>query len=256
MRKIDDSIAKDAKVFKKEDEAVDIKTSYIPEKGITSPSTPEIHDMSEDDKEFNKEREKEETKEPEVVSSEPPWKEIPSEPTPAEAPESCKPSPFRCMVLPFFAGLLLGGLVVGGIFYWKSKVEDETAEETPQPVFTSTPEPTPGEGEKEESTSKEEEKVDLSKYKLQALNGTGGVGVAKAVKDKLEAAGFKEVKTGNSDTFGFKETEISLKKDTPDAVYQAIKKALEDKYSLLKKDEAVDTKSGFDVLIVVGEIKK
>src|SRR3989344_7394913 len=66
----------------------------------------------------------------------------------------------------------------------------------------------------------------LSSYKLAVLNGSGISGKAASVKNKLVLLGFSDVKTGNADNSGYTDTEISLKKNIPDTVYDVINKSL------------------------------
>ena len=87
---------------------------------------------------------------------------------------------------------------------------------TPSPEPPPSPSPSP--------SSKPE--IVLTNYKVLALNGTGGKGVAAAVKNILEAQGFENIKADNADSFNFAATEVQLKKDIPNEIWKAIEKAL------------------------------
>lgn len=163
---------------------------------------------------------------------------------------------FKAIILPFLLGFVLGGLIVGGVFYWKTSVEgleEETA--TPAPTISPTAEPKSEEEEEGGEQGKEEEEVDLSEYSVQILNGTGGTGVARAAKEELDNEGFGSLVTGNASSFEYEETEVALKKDVPGSVYEVIKDALKDKYDVVKAESAVDEDSEYDVVITVGETK-
>ena len=106
-------------------------------------------------------------------------------------------------MLVFFVVLLLLGAAVGGFFYYKSNLastsgtengepannqsETTTTELTSTPTLTPTPEP-----------------VDLSKYNVRILNGSGITGEAAKVKILLTTLTFAKVSTGNADTSNYK----------------------------------------------------
>lgn len=146
--------------------------------------------------------------------------------------------------------LLIVGAVVGGVFYYKSKVstaqpQGETLQATPNPTATPTPNPeaTPG------------AELDLSKYALSILNGSGVPGEAGKVDEALKAAGFEDTKTGNADFYDFTTTTVSLKKEVPEAVFKKIKDALSDNYTVEKEGTDLGESSSYDIVIVVGTKK-
>lgn len=148
---------------------------------------------------------------------------------------------FLTLTLAFIGGFLIGALLVGGIFYFKAAVLPSQ----PTPAPSQEPLPIP------EATASPE--ADLTKYKVQALNGSGTAGAALKVKDLLESAGFKDIKTGNAKTYDFTDTEVAMKKDVPDSVFSAIQKALSG-YKVTKADNLTDTAT-YDVVITVGSSK-
>jgi hypothetical protein len=152
----------------------------------------------------------------------------------------------------FLIVLILAALG-GGVYYYQANVENtpvETEEKTPSTTTenissapTTAPSPTVA-------------AIDLSKYKLQILNGAGIAGEAGKAQGYLTTAGFKDFKTGNASAFNFASTEVSLKKDTPEEVFTKIKAALDTYYQDVKKAEkALDEKSEFDASITVGKRK-
>jgi len=140
----------------------------------------------------------------------------------------------------------LGGLIAGGIFYSRSSLDnrakaDQTkkeAEAQTEVVVSPTSSPTP-------------EEVKLSEYKISVLNGSGVAGRAGEVSALIEAVGFENIDTGNADAYDYVKTQVELKKDLPDKVFEEVKKALGETYELENKE--LDENSEFDVVIVVGE---
>ena len=159
---------------------------------------------------------------------------------------------FKLIALIF---MILGliGIVVGGIFYYKSRVSKPKEGEglptpTAQPV-TIIPTETPKEEKKEET------RLDLSKYSLRILNGSGMPGEAGKVADMLDDLDFNQIKTANADSYDYEKTEVSLKKDTPKAVYDEIKKKIEEVYDVELTESTLAASTSFDAEITVGKKK-
>lgn len=151
------------------------------------------------------------------------------------------------LVLFILALFLVIGAVIGGIFYYKSKVSkvetqegDEEAEVTLTPTPTSLP------------TGSE---LDLSKYSVNVLNGSGVVGEAGKAAENLDSLGFKEIKTGNAESYDFTTTSVRLKAEVADGVYEKISEALSGTYNVEKGKTSLDKDSSYDVEITVGTKK-
>ncbi len=166
---------------------------------------------------------------------------------PKKEPE--KPKVNKSLIIIFAVTLALGALVTGGILVQKSALEKRPSP-TPTPLIIASPEPSPS---PTPSPSPEPEIV-LSEYKIQSLNGTGGKGIAGAVKDLLEAEGFEDVDADNADELDHTQTTVQLKQDTPDAVWNTIERALNSDYDLVKSKEPLTEDSDYDVIITVGEL--
>src|SRR4030043_599655 len=154
--------------------------------------------------------------------------------------------PFWILFFSFLIGLVLGAGLIGGIFYYRSKVGKlaiNVTTETPSPQVTTESSPTP----------QSEENIDLSKYSVQILNGSGIAGEAGRVEKLLNTAGFTNTKTGNAKAYDFQESEIAIKKGIPDILFSEVEKALSS-YKLTKIDP-LDESSSFDILITVGKSK-
>jgi hypothetical protein len=139
--------------------------------------------------------------------------------------------PFWILFFSFLIGLTLGAGLIGGIFYYRSKVAKLTVpnQVNEEAVVQEATEPT--------ATPLSEEELDLSKYSIQILNG----------------AGFSDTETGNAGVYDYQETEIALKPGLPDSLYEEIKDALES-YKV-KKVEDLEASSSYDVVITVGQSK-
>jgi hypothetical protein len=143
---------------------------------------------------------------------------------------------------------LLGALV-GGIFYYKQNVSMQapSGEKTTTTEVTLTPTATP--------TS--EATLDLTKYSVNILNGSGIKGEAGKVEELLISAGFAEdkVTTGNANSYDYTTTSVSLKKDIPDEVFGKVKTALGSGYTVEKAVATLSDSSSYDIEIIVGNSK-
>jgi hypothetical protein len=168
-------------------------------------------------------------------------------------PESDK-IPAWIIILAFFGGLALGAGLLGGIFYYKTSVENSLPEPTAtpyeQPIVEETPESSPLASPKSSPNST----ADLSKYSLQILNGSGISGEAGKVEDLLNKAGFTKTTTGNAKAYDYEETEVAIKASLPDSVFEEIKSALSS-YKL-KEVDPPSSSSSYDVVITVGKSKQ
>ena len=191
---------------------------------------------------------------PEVVSIEEPPKatetlgEVKSEEAPTldlTMPEDGGGGKGKRVFIIVFILVLVLGLVAGGFYYYKTKVSggETPKEETPAPSAQETPTPTLA-----------EEEVDLSEYSVSVLNGSGIPGEAGKVETALKAQGFETIETGNAESYDYTVSEVSLKKDTPEAVYEAVKKAMAG-YKIVRQESELAESSDFDVEIIVGTTK-
>lgn len=154
---------------------------------------------------------------------------------------------FKSFLLIFIFLILAGGLV-GGIIYYKKGVNKKSSETTDkistQEELTPTPTPIPTKVE-----------LEISKYTLSILNGSGIAGEAKGVADILKEAGFSEAKTGNADRYDYISTSVSLKESVPEEVFNKIKDILSDTYTLERSKKSLEESSLYDIIIIVGKKK-
>lgn len=147
-----------------------------------------------------------------------------------------------------FLIIIIGAVVGGGIYIARSVLGGEKPAPSPSPTPTSTLfTPSPLE---------EPEAVDVSQYSVQILNGSGVAGEAGKVNDLLVSAGFSKADTGNADNYDYTDSQIQLKANTPDAVFDAVKGALSEEYTIVKSSDNLAEDSEYDIVIIVGDRAK
>jgi hypothetical protein len=164
-------------------------------------------------------------------------------------PESPDKIPFWVLLIAFLIGISLGAGLIGGVFYYDAKVS-KIISKNPTPTLTATIESTQTPAP---TGNDENEEIDLSKYSIEVLNGAGIAGEAGKAAGLLEDVGFTETSTGNASSYNYTVTEVSLKPDTPEAVYKEIEDALAS-YNVVEADPLEDS-SDFDAVVIVGSEK-
>lgn len=158
-----------------------------------------------------------------------------------EKPKSNKFNLFWILI----PGLLILGLLMGGVFAYYNGINkianQPESSPTPETIATPSPIPTPS------------SKLDLSKYPISVLNGSGIAGEAGKVKTILETAGFTVSSTGNAKTYDFTKTEISVKTGVEADFVQAIVTALGKTYQL--EDPKTASTQSASIIITVGNLK-
>ena len=162
-----------------------------------------------------------------------------------EMEKSRKPF-LKIFLIVLFICIILG-MIIGGIYYYKTKVSkninpngDESNNITPSLSQSITP----------TSTS-----IDFLKYSLSILNGSGIAGEASKASKLLENGGFSKAKSGNAKTYDYTTTVISLKENIPNEVYEKLKSTLESTYIIEKSESFLNNDSEFDIEITVGNKK-
>jgi len=142
------------------------------------------------------------------------------------------------------------GIIAGGVFYYQAgfNKKDKTLPNEPEqnqnqelkisPTITETPEPTL-------------EEIDLSELSVNILNGSGITGEAGRVNELLTKLNFKEIETGNADSYDYTTTFVNLKQSIPNTVFDKISEALGDDYTV-EKDSVLEDSSEYDIEIIVG----
>lgn len=199
-----------------------------------------------EEKVSSKELEKVEVK-PQIDSEAAKTEEIKTTVTPAletvevPAKKEIKLSPVFWILIP---GIFLLGAILGGIVFYQKGV-NRGASEVPT---TSTPSPstTP--------SASPSAQVDLTKYTIAVLNGSGIAGEAGRVKELLTSAGFKVGSTGNATTYDYKKTVIKAK-STVDTAFTTILIQTLSKTYLVDSLQTLSDSSTDTIQVIVGSSK-
>ncbi len=141
----------------------------------------------------------------------------------------------------FLLGALLGGIV----FYQKGISKGEVLTPTPtSEALNSAENPTPT----------PITQLDLTKFSVNILNGSGIPGEASKAKDLLVAAGFKISGTGNASSYNFTKTVVKAKSSVDADFVTKLVEALGKSYSV-DKTQTLSDSSADDVQVVVGSTK-
>lgn len=145
---------------------------------------------------------------------------------------------------------LLSGLAVFTAFYFlnREKAEITNVETTVVPTLTPTPERKPD----TISVEPKEKEIKKESLKLQVLNGSGGNGIASKMAGILKEKGYKNIETGNSDTFDFEKTEIKTKENGKD-IFNLLIEDIKNDYSAISASSFLPKDSPFDAVITVGK---
>ena len=224
---------------KKEDNKKRVKVEVVEETGNGKDEVVEKKtlDDKKDTEEIKKEKELTEEKE------EKPKDESKEESSEEKLPETDK-LPFWILFFAFLIGLTLGAGLIGGIFYYKSRVESSVSDES-KPSSTIAPDT-----EEEKTEDATEPEIELSSYSIQILNGSGIKGIASEFEVIIQDAGFDNTTTGNADNYEYEVTEVSFKTSVSQEVKDVINDSLSD-YETETNDDLSDT-SEYDVVIIVG----
>jgi hypothetical protein len=161
--------------------------------------------------------------------------------------------PFWVMFLAFLIGLSLGAGLIGGIFYYKSHVDNVNLSlSKSNPTAVPTTAPTTGDQPSASSSASPKSKQDLAKISVQVLNGSGISGEASKVETLLKSTGFTNIKTGNATKYDYQETEISLKKGVDVTLLDTVTESL----STYSTKESATPSATYDIQIIVGAKKK
>jgi hypothetical protein len=173
-----------------------------------------------------------------------------SQEMPEEQKESAMPvikkrsGPNPLMII--IPGIFLLGALLGGIFFYQKQIAGSTLIPTPTPpdytntAATPTPAPTA--------------QIDLTKYPVKVMNGSGIAGQAGVVKDLLTTAGFSVSGTSNAATYDFTKTIVKAKTDVPVAFLTQLTSALGKSY-VLDTNQSLATSSADEVQVIVGSTK-
>lgn len=136
-----------------------------------------------------------------------------------------------------FGLAILLALVVGSVMYRGATM----TKSIPLSTFTEKPQisPTP--------TPKT---IEISKYKIEILNGSGIQGKAAETKALLEQKGFTVISIGNSEPF--KKTVIQTKKNVTKEFLEKLKNSLQKSYITSLTAELSETEKA-DIIVIIGK---
>ena len=160
-----------------------------------------------------------------------------------DSPESDK-LPFWILFFTFIFGLAIGSGLIGGIFFYKSRISKIPPSQTPKPQFQDEPTLPP-------QTPSPSPEINFN-IKISVLNGSGIKGEASKVEELLKKAGFKNITTGNAKTYDYIETVIIVKKTVTKEISDLVINTL----SIYKIKEGTELPTTSDIQIIVGNGKK
>lgn len=96
--------------------------------------------------------------------------------------------------------------------------------------------------------------VDLTKYEIEILNGSGVTGEASSQKASLESAGFIISSIGNASNSDYTDTVIKAKAEVDKAFISKLKSALESSFTVGETEALADT-SSVPVVVILGTKK-
>lgn len=141
-------------------------------------------------------------------------------------------------------GIFIMLAIVGGFLIYRegaSKSNQQATIPTPTPIIAQQQSPTPT-----------PVAIDVSKYKIEVLNGSGIEGEAAKVRGLLEEEKFIVSSIGNADAVNYQKTIIQAKKTIPKEFLDKLKGFLDKSY-VLDDTKELDKSEKFDVVIIVGE---
>jgi len=163
-------------------------------------------------------------------------------------PEPARPRSSNLYLWVLIPGTLLLILLVGGIIVYQVGLNKVKTKSLPTPQAAFIPQnstvPTPS----QTPTAK----IDLKKYSITILNGSGKIGEAGKAQDLLEAAGFKVSKVGNAKTYDYTKTVIQAKEGVDQGFINQLKTTLSKSYSVEDKSLILSASSKDEVVVTVG----
>lgn len=167
------------------------------------------------------------------------------EPTVVSEPQVTKKqkSPVFWILIP---GIFILGAMLGGIVFYERGVNSIKSDVTPTPLATSLPVITP--------TSSPSATINVAKYDIAVLNGSGIAGEAGKVKELLTSAGFNVTSTANAATYDFTKTIIKAKATVDASVIQKLNDALAKGY-VVGDNQTLAASTTVDIQVVVGSSK-
>lgn len=185
-----------------------------------------------------------------VISSAQPVTPTVSEPSLANSNESKQISIKKLLLLAFVA-FIIGFAAL--FAFWYTTTHNILSSKAlpfvshPQPTPTRVPQPTP---------TQAVQSLNLSKYTITVLNGSGISGEASKVKDMLVGAGFTVGAIGNAQTSDVTTTTISAKANVDKAYLAKLTQTLQETYTVSSTVDAADASQSSDIVVTIGSSQK
>lgn len=183
-----------------------------------------------------------------IVENPLPPTEPPTEVLPDLLPQLKSSSDTNPLVI-IIPGIFLLGALLGGIYFYQASVTTQKGTvPSPSPTTTVTVinQPTPA--------ASSSATIDLTKYPINIMNGSGIVGEAGKVKTLVETAGFTVSKTGNAASYDFTKTVIKAKADVPAEFLAKLTDTLSKSY-VLDANGVLAISSPDIIQVIVGSTK-
>jgi hypothetical protein len=155
--------------------------------------------------------------------------------------------------------VVLGLSLAGAAFYFWPKEAGKSPET--ENLLSPTPEtdvasvsatPSSSTATPSEKEEKEETPLDLTKYKIKVLNGSGKVGEAARLSDFLKEKGYRVEELGNAENYDYEETVVQTKQGVEERYREKLDKDLENRYIIIT-GEQLEESSLADLVITVGQ---
>ncbi|MEK7550403.1 MAG: LytR C-terminal domain-containing protein [Patescibacteria group bacterium] len=144
-------------------------------------------------------------------------------------------------------GIFLLGALLGGIYFYQSSVNKNPIEsKAPVAMVSQNPIPT---------ATPKVEGLDLTKFPISILNGSGIKGEASKAQAIIEKDGFKVSATGNASNYSYKETMIQIKSGVSDDFIVKLKETLGESYKVATKTQSLKDSFKDDVVVILGSSK-
>lgn len=165
---------------------------------------------------------------------------------PDQFPPLGKPSGTNPLIV-IIPGIFLLGALLGGIYFYQKGISLPPG---------ASPEPTPTEVASASAvpSAAPVSSVDLTKYPIKVMNGSGISGEAAKVKSSLEGQGFKVSAVGNASSSDFTKTIIKAKGDVPEAFLTQLSTLLGKTYTL-DTNQTLSSSSPDSVQVIIGSTK-
>lgn len=166
--------------------------------------------------------------------------------------EEDKPSGKKVIVTVVLILVIVGFLSVFGYMVYKNFFAPKPA---PDQKTAAVENVTPTEKVEPSPTAKPTQEVyDLTKYRVDILNGSGIAGEAQNVVSILQTEGYAQFDTGNANSYNYQDTEISTVADFPKSLIEQIVNDLGDTYSVSTPSSTL-ANPDYDLQIIVGARK-